>query len=154
MENDQYTQARYTVTVLLDMPADELFRVITVELGGWWPEEIRGGCTAPDVEFELFTADSHYSRNRVIEWIPGGRVVWLVTDSLRKLDGHRWTGTRMIFDLLPRQGATELSFTYDGPVPKEETGRLAEVCDSVIRDRLYHYVEHRRGHGHAEHLKP
>ena len=72
--------------------------------------------------------------------MPDKKIVWLVTDSIRKTDNFEWTGTKMIFDLIPKGNNTQLKFTYDGVVPENEFDRLVQVCDMVIKERLYNLL--------------
>jgi hypothetical protein len=68
-------------------------------------------------------------------------VVWLVKESIRKTDNFEWTGTKMTFELTPRGGNTLLSFTYDGIIPGNEYNRLVQLCDFVIKEKLYSLTE-------------
>ena len=47
----------------------------------------------------------------------------------------------MIFELTPTDGSTLLEFTYDGVVPENESDRLVQICDFVIREKLYNLIE-------------
>jgi len=44
----------------------------------------------------------------VIEFVPDKKVVWLVTESVRKTDNYEWTGTKMIFELTSKGNNTLL----------------------------------------------
>ena len=46
----------------------------------------------------------------------------------------------MIFELVLKGENTLLKFTYDGFVPEDEYGRLVQLCDMVIQDRLYNLI--------------
>ena len=69
--------------------------------------------------------------------MPNKKVVWLVTESIRRTDNFDWTGTKMIFELSSKGDNTLLEFTYDGVVLENEYERLVQVCDMVIKGRLY-----------------
>jgi hypothetical protein len=77
----------------------------------------------------------------VIEFVPDKKVVWLTTESICKADNFDWTGTKMIFELAPKDGRTLLRFTYDGVVLKNEYDRLVQICDFVIKEKLYNLIE-------------
>ena len=91
-------------------------------------------------EFTFRSGDMHYSKQRIVEWVPNKKVVWLVVESLRKTDNFEWTGTKMIFELEAQDGKSLLHFTYDGPVLEQEYERLEKICDMVIKENLYHFI--------------
>ncbi|HWB25141.1 MAG TPA: SRPBCC domain-containing protein [Chitinophagaceae bacterium] len=140
MKNNTYATANYTVAIEVAKPPAIVFNHIINDVSKYWPEEFEGESARLNDEFIFSSGDSHYSKNKVIELEPNKKVVWLVTDSIRKPDGFKWTGTRMIFTLTPKDGGTLLEFTYDGPVLEDEYDRLIQVCDMVIKERLYNFI--------------
>lgn len=137
MKASDYTQINYKVNIEVESSPAEVFNHIINDIGKYWPEEIEGHCSQLDDEFIFTTGDSHYSKNRVVEFVPDKKVIWLVTESQRSTDGYDWTGTKMIFELTPIDSGTLVTFTYDGPVLKNERDRLVQICDMVIKERLY-----------------
>ncbi len=134
-----YKPAIYSVEIEVSKTPDEVFSMMT-DLAKWWPEDINGESMRPGLEFELTAGDGHYSKNRVIEFVPGMRFAWITTESIRETDGFDWTGTKMIFELTPHGDKTEVKFTYDGVVLEQESDRLIQICDITIKDFLYHYL--------------
>jgi hypothetical protein len=61
------------------------------------------------------------------------KVVWLVTESIRKTDNFDWTGTKIIFELTSKGNNTLLEFTYDGIILEREYNRWEQICDMVIK---------------------
>lgn len=131
----------YTVAIEVVKSPDEVFNHLIKDVAKFWPEDLEGECSKPGDEFVFRSGDSHYSKNKVIEFLPNKKLVWLVTESLRKTDNFQWTGTKMIFELIPKNNNTLVKFTYDGPVSDNETDRLAQVCDFVIKEKLYNLIE-------------
>jgi len=84
----------------------------------------------------------HYCKQRITEFEPDKKVVWLTIDSIRTTDNYEWTGTKMIFELTSSGKTTIVNFTYDGPVFENEYGRLVQECDTVIKDKLYNFITH------------
>ncbi|MES2110665.1 MAG: SRPBCC domain-containing protein [Bacteroidota bacterium] len=130
---------KHTVAIEVAKSPAEVFKCVNTP-GKWWPEDVDGESTKLDDEFVFTSGDSHYSKNKIIELIPNQKVVWLVTDSIRKTDNFSWTDTKFIFELTPEGDNTKLEFTYDGFILDDEADRLIEVCDMVIKDMLYNFI--------------
>jgi uncharacterized protein YndB with AHSA1/START domain len=131
---------KYTVAIEVAKLPDEVFNHVT-DLSKWWPEEFEGESVKLHTEFVFRTGDGHYSKNKVVEFVPNKRIVWLTTESLRKTDNFNWTGTKMIFELTPEGCSTQIKFTYDGVVLEHEFDRLVQICDFVIKEKLYNFIE-------------
>jgi hypothetical protein len=86
----------------------------------------------------------------LIEVIPEKTVVWLVTDSKLnwiKNDKYEWTGTKMIFELSPKNDKTLLNFTHLGLVPeKEGYEHSIKFWDMVIKDLLFNFITNGKTH--------
>jgi len=131
--------ALYSVSIEVPATSDMAFTRLCT-LSNWWPEEYVGAPLQLNTEFILRTGDSHYSKNKVTEFQPGKRVVWLTTESARRTDDFDWTGTKFIFDLTPNGGKTQIKFTYDGVVKPNEEDRLIDICNLCIKEMLYTYL--------------
>jgi hypothetical protein len=131
------TKTAYTVAIETSKTPGEVFHHITHDVSKFWPEELEGKCSGLNDEFVFKSGETHYSKNRVVEWVPAEKVTWLVTESWRTPDNFDWTGTKMIFELIPKDGKTLLRFTYDGTIRENEYDRLVQVCDMVIKDNLH-----------------
>ena len=141
MKDQNYIKANYTTSIEVLKPVNVVFNHIINDVSKFWPEEFEGESTRLNDEFIFRSAGGHYSKNKVVELVPDKKIVWLVTESIRKTDNFDWTGTKMIFELIPHEKKTLLQFTYDGIVLKNESGRLAQICDFVIKENLYNLIE-------------
>ena len=139
MTNKNHKTAHYTVAIEVARIPRDVFDLI-IDLKKWWPEDFEGESTGLNAEFVLRTGDTHYSKNKVIEFVPNKKVVWITTESLRKPDNYDWSGTRMIFEITSKECVTEVRFTYDGIVPENESERLVQICDMIIKERLYNLL--------------
>jgi len=139
MEKTEYKSAKYTVAIEVAKSPENVFNHV-IDLSKWWPEEFEGESIQLNTEFVFRTGDTHYSKNKVIEFVPNKKVVWLTTQSIRKTDNFDWTGTKMIFELTPKGDKTRLEFTYDGVVPENETERLVQICDMTLKDMFYNFM--------------
>ena len=135
-----YSKAIYSVDIELSKSPHAVF-THAIDLAKWWPEEFVGDAIRPDAEFVLQSGDGHYSKNKVIEFVPDKKLVWLTTESLRKTDNFDWSGTKFIFEVAGNGEGTRLRFIYDGVVLEGETARLAQICDVCIKALFYNFVE-------------
>ena len=131
--------AIYTVEIELAKIPSDIFNHV-IDLKKWWPENFEGEDIKLNSEFEFQTGDSHYSKNKVIEFVPDKKLVWLTTKSIRKTDNFDWTGTKMIFELIPKDNNTILKFTYDGVVLENEYKRLVQICDMTVKELFYNFI--------------
>ncbi len=133
--------SHFTTTFLVDQSPEEIFNDI-LNVRDWWSglhsEEIEGSTKKLNDEFIFRAAGgAHYSQQKLVEAIPGKRIVWLVTDSklsfLNKKD--EWTGTRLCFDISRQGNKTEVRFTHLGLVPGIE-------CYNGCSSTWPKYLEH------------
>ncbi len=110
----------FTVTLLTEQTPQQVFQAI-INVRGWWSgfysEEIKGNTEKLNDEFSFYAAGGpHYSKQKLVEVIPGKKVVWLITESelgfLEKT--NEWTGTKVIFEISTKDGKTQLVFTHKG----------------------------------------
>jgi hypothetical protein len=144
MKRHNYTNTKYTVAIEVAKSPNDVFDHL-IDLSKWWPEEFEGDGIKLNSEFIFRTGDSHYSKNKVVEFLPNKKVVWLTTESIRKIDNFDWTGTKFIFELTPQGGNTLLKFTYDGVVLEEESDRLVGICDMTVKEIFYNFIVNGKG---------
>jgi hypothetical protein len=106
-----------------------------------------GNSTKLNDEFVFRYGDgdhAHYSKHKLVEFIPGKRVVWLVIDS--KIDWiennkEEWTNTKMIFEISPKGDKTVLHFTHEGLVPELECYSDCELgWNMIIKEWLFNFI--------------
>jgi hypothetical protein len=135
---------KYTVEIEIAKSLNDVFNHV-IDVSKWWPEDFEGTSIKLDTEFIFSTGDSHYSKNKVIEFVPNKKLVWVTTESRRKTDNFDWTGTKMIFELIPQEDTTMLQFTYDGVVLENEWDRLVQICDMTIKELFYNFIINGKG---------
>ena len=70
----------FTTTIIVDQTPEEVFNAIN-NTRAWWSGEIEGSTGKLNDEFIYQYKDFHLSTQRIVEMIPGKKVVWLVTES-------------------------------------------------------------------------
>jgi len=144
MKNQNYVSTNYSVEIELAKSPNNVFNHL-INLRNWWPEDFEGEDIKLNSEFTFTTGDSHYSKNKVIEFLPNKKVVWLTIESIRKTDNFDWQGTKMIFELTPKGDNTIVKFTYDGVVLENEYDRLVQICNLTLKEMFYNYIINGKG---------
>jgi hypothetical protein len=128
----------YTTTISIDKTPEEAFKAIN-NVRGWWEGEIEGSTDKIGDVFTYRYEDFHSSKQKIIELIPGKKVVWLVTEGGPKFtkDKAEWKGTRIIFEISKKGKKTEVRFTHEGLVPRLEChDTCTDAWGSIIRGSL------------------
>lgn len=115
------TTADFTTTILVDQTPNEAFNAIN-NPQNWWSGEIKGSTEKLNDEFTYRYKELHFSKQRIVEMIPGQKVVWLVTESSINYaeDKSEWTGTKISFEIAEQDNKTQLRFTHLGLDPEIE----------------------------------
>jgi hypothetical protein len=110
-----------TISFTTDRTPEEAFAAVN-DVRSWWTGEIDGPTDELGAEFTYRYQDIHRSTQRVTELVPGRRIAWRVTDGFLNFvsDKSEWTGTDIVFDLIPAGAGTEVRFTHAGLVPRQE----------------------------------
>ncbi len=113
----------YTTSFLVDQTPEECFSAIN-NVRGWWMAKpgIEGSTNKLGDEFIYRYGDVHYSKQKITEFIPNKKVVWLILDARLSFtkDKSEWNGTEIIFDISKKGDKTEVRFTHKGLNPQVE----------------------------------
>lgn len=125
----------FTSTLLVDQTPEEAFHAI-LNVRGWWSEGIEGGTDQLNDEFIHHYKDIHYCKLKMIELVPGQKVVWLVLDNYFKFtkDKTEWKGTKLVFAISQKGNQTRIRFTHEGLVPQYE-------CYEICREAWTNYIQ-------------
>jgi hypothetical protein len=126
--NESYTESEtimtergFSTTITVAATPDQAFAAIN-DVRAWWSHDIDGTADAVDAQFTFFGKDVHRSQIRVDELVAGQRVVWHVVDNYLSFvaDHSEWTDTRIVFEISPAAGGTQICFSHVGLVPAYE----------------------------------
>jgi len=137
----------FSITLLVDQTPEKVFASVN-NIRGWWIDAIEGNADQLHDEFAVRFADVHYSKQRVVEFIPGIKVVWMVTASklnfLKQKD--EWTGTKISFEISRQDNKTKLRFTHNGLVPSSECYKdCSPAWTEYIQDSLHGLITTGKG---------
>jgi len=119
----------FTTTILAEQSPAEVYKAIN-NPRAWWSESIEGITDQLNAEWNYHWEDNHRSKMKVIELIPGKKVVWLVEENFFKFtkDPTEWTGNKITFEISRDGNKTKLVFTQIGLVPAYECYNVC--CDA------------------------
>ena len=145
-----------THTITVDQTPEEAFAAIN-DVRGWWSGEIEGKTEKAGDVFTYRYEDIHYSQQKVIESVPGKKVVWLVLDSYLNFveDKTEWNNTKVTFDIARKAGKTEIVFTHIGLTSADQcfTG-CNNAWGSLINSSLRNLIATGKGQPFPKELAP
>lgn len=137
------TNSYFTITINSNKSAHEIFDTI-LDVRSWWSglfgEEFTGSAESVGDVFTFKAGEgAHYTEQKLIELIPGKKIVWLVIESrltfLEKVD--EWKGTKLIFDLDNQADGVKVKVTHEGlTVHSECYGNCAPAWTQYILTKL------------------
>ena len=142
----------HTITILVDQTPTEVFNAVN-NVRGWWSKGIKGDTTHLNDEFIFEVKGVHYSRQKLVEFIPGKKVAWLITESNIQFveDTNEWTGTKVIFEIDKKENQTRLVFTHEGLVPGVACYEsCAPAWTAYIQHSLYNLITTGKGDPNLE----
>jgi len=145
-------QQDFTTSILVDQTPMEAFDAIN-NVRAWWPGEIEGNTTKLNDEFIYRYKNIHYSKQKLVEVIPGKKVVWLVTDSSLNFVENKteWTGTKIIFEISEKNNKTQIRFTHQGLVPQYECfDSCSNAWGDIIKNGLRRLITEGKGQANLE----
>jgi hypothetical protein len=134
----------FTTTITVDQTPEEAFAAIN-NVRGWWTGKpgVEGSTKKLGDEFMYRYEPHHSTKQKITEFIPGKKVVWLVLDSTLNFvkDKTEWNGTTITFEISRNGGKTEVRFTHVGLVPDNECyGACSNAWGSYINGSLKNLI--------------
>jgi hypothetical protein len=115
---------------------------------GWWQGDITGNTETLHDEFTYGMGEIHFSKQVIVDMIPGKKVVWLVTDSKLSFAKNKseWTGTKISFEISRQKDKTQIRFTHIGLVPELEVyGGCSNAWKQLIQESLFSLITTGKG---------
>jgi hypothetical protein len=116
----------YTYTFPTRKSPQEVFDLL-LDVERWWSgiyeETITGKSEKLNDEFSFSAGGGiHFSKQKLVELIPGKKIVWQITESnhLFLNNPKEWENTRLVFDILDKENETQVTFTHEGLEPQIE----------------------------------
>jgi len=125
----------FTTSILVEQPPKEAFKAI-INPRGWWSEEIEGDTDNLNDVFHYHFEDVHSCQIKLIEIVPGRKVVWLIQDNHFNFtkDKTEWVDTKVVFEISTQGEKTQVRFTHLGLVPDYE-------CYDACHQGWTHYIQ-------------
>jgi len=117
----------YTFSFKSSKKPKEIFDLL-LDIKQWWygifNETIQGASQQVNDEFTFLAGEGvHYTKQKLIELVPGKKIVWLVTESKLTFLSHpkEWEQTKLIYELNEdSNNQTTVTFTHEGLQPQVE----------------------------------
>jgi hypothetical protein len=146
----------FTTTILVERTPEEAYNAI-LNVREWWSglygESFEGNSEKQGDEFSFLAGGGvHYTRQKLVELIPGKKVVWLITGAnlsfVHKTD--EWNGTKICFEISQEQDKTKIVFTHIGLVPEFECyDSCASAWTQYIHERLVDILRYKEPIEHS-----
>jgi hypothetical protein len=133
----------FTASITVSKSESDAFNAIK-NFRGWWSEEIEGSTDKLNETFFYHYKDIHLCKMKLIEEVPGRKLVYLVVENEFNFirDRSEWVNTKLIFNIKSKGNETEVTFTHEGLVPEYE---CYEVCHDAwsgyINKSLKNFIE-------------
>jgi hypothetical protein len=137
----------YHTSITMIATANEAFECIN-NVAKWWTENVEGNSQKPEDEFIVRFGNVHYSKQKLIEVVPGKKIVWLITDSKLSFikDKQEWTNTKIIFEISTENDETKIHFMHKGLVPEVECfDACSNAWSQYIQQSLWSLVTTGKG---------
>lgn len=140
------TSGNFTSTFFVNQKPLEVFNAIN-NVRGWWQGEILGNTENMNDEFSYQMKDVHFSKQKIEEFVPNQKVVWLITDSKLKFNNpSEWTGTKIVFEITEINNKTQVRFTHIGLVPTFECyGGCSWAWGELMQQSLHSLITTGKG---------
>lgn len=139
--------SNFSTAILVDNSKEEVFNAIN-DVRSWWQGEVEGNTAALNDEFSYSVPGIHFSKQKIIEFIPNEKIQWLITDSKLSFvtDQTEWTGTKIVFEISEVNNKTQVRFSHLGLVREFECyGDCSNAWGKLIEESLLSLITTGKG---------
>ena len=137
----------FTATIEVSKSPQDVFKCLK-EVPKWWSRDFEGNSKKLNDEFIINHPNQHYSKQKLIEVVPGKKVVWLVTDSRLNFlkDKTEWTNMKIVFEIAEKGKQTEVRFTQLGLLPEIECyNACSNAWTDYVQNSLRNLIDTGKG---------
>jgi Activator of Hsp90 ATPase homolog 1-like protein len=137
----------YTAIITVNNSIHDTFEAIN-SVSKWWTDDLTGSSQKLNDEFTVQFGDIHRTGQKIIEFVPDEKVVWLVTESRLNFikDKEEWKNTKISFELSRQGDKTQIHFTHIGLVPEIECYKqCTKGWDYYIKGSLFKLLTEGKG---------
>jgi len=141
-ENPVDVDKNFRKAISADITPKEAFKSIA-NVSKWWTSHFKGNTVKLNSTFRLSFGENWFAF-KVVESIPGKKLVWLVTDCYMPwLDNEKeWKGTRVVWSISEGKNGTRIEMTHVGLVPAVECYDTCKVgWDNYVGKSLPKLIE-------------
>src|SRR5687768_9064513 len=90
----------YSTYILVRQSPGEAFNAV-LDVTSWWTEDAVGDSDQLEGQFEAHFGDGYFSKQRLVEFVPDQKIVWIVVDSHLEFATEKddWVGTKICFEI-------------------------------------------------------
>ncbi len=136
----------YTTNIKVNATPQAAFKSIN-SVTNWSTENLEGSSQKLNDEFTVRFGEVHVSTQKLVEFIPNKKVVWLVTDSNLNFikDRQEWTNTKISFEIFEKDNKTQIRFTHLGLAPKECFDACSNAWSEYVHQSLLRLINTGKG---------
>ena len=141
----------FTIAILSNKTPEVIYQTLLDVRSWWWGlygVEFTGNSENADDVFTIKAGDgAHYSEHKLVELIPGKKIVWLVTEAnLAFLENKKeWVGTKLIFEISEKGERSEVKFIHEGLTPASECyDSCAPTWTQYLQTKLFPLLNDKR----------
>jgi Activator of Hsp90 ATPase homolog 1-like protein len=139
-------QTDYQATIVVPVGAHQAFEDIS-DVSSWWTKNFKGSANQLGDTFSVHFGET-WSSFEIVELVPDQKIVWYVKDcNLHWLkDKKEWKGTRVLWEIVPINGATEIHMTHLGLKPGIECFDDCTIgWNHYVRESLFKLLKEGEG---------
>jgi len=146
-ESEKMDKHDFHADITVNASPKEVFDSIN-SVTKWWSENVEGNSHKLHDEFIVRFGDIHYSKQKLVEFIPDRKILWHVTDSYLSWlkDKHEWNNTIISFEITEKDNKTHILFTHIGLVPEIECYKdCSNAWNGYIQESLLNLITTGKG---------